>query len=168
MRQKGMKHYSEKEFADLVESQRANIYSVCYMYADSADAVADLFQECLINIWKGLANFRGESSMSTWIYRICLNTCISAARKEKKNPERVAIDLVGDVPESQSDAKQRQQLHERIRTLGPLDRAIVLLWLEDLPYDEIAAIVGISTQNVGIRLYRIRQQLKSSDNNANS
>lgn len=155
-----MKDISEKEFADLVESQRASIYSVCYMYASSPDEAADLFQECLINIWKGLAKFRGDSALATWVYRICLNTCISANRKADRKAEHVDIEIAADVADIQHDAKQAQQLHDRIRTLGPIDRAIVLLWLEDLPYDEIAAIVGISAQNVGVRLYRIRQQLK--------
>ena len=163
-----MKQISEKEFADLVESQRANIYSVCYMYATNPDDVADLFQECLINIWKGLPKFRGDSAMGTWIYRICLNTCISANRKEKKEANKVSLDSITDVAESQGDNRQQKLLRDRIRSLGPLDRAIVLLWLEDLPYDEIAEIVGISAQNVGIRLYRIKQQLKSSNNNAKS
>lgn len=163
-----MRKFSEKEFADLVESQRANIYSVCYMYATDPDEVADLFQECLINIWKGLPGFRGDSAMATWIYRICLNTCISANRKLQKEANKVPLDAVGDLSDSPADTRQQRMLRDRIRSLGPLDRAIVLLWLEDLPYDEIAEIVGISPQNVGIRLYRIKQQLKSSDNNANS
>lgn len=161
-----MKDISEKEFADLVDSQRANIYSVCYMYASSPDEAADLFQDCLINIWKGLAKFRGESALGTWVYRICLNTCISVGRKAAKKPEHIGLDIMPDVPDAQEDATQVQQLHDRIRRLGPIDRAIVLLWLEDLPYDEIAAIVGISARNVGVRLYRIRQQLKNN-NNAN-
>ncbi len=162
-----MKDISEKEFADLVDSQRANIYSVCYMYASSPDEAADLFQDCLINIWKGLAKFRGESALGTWVYRICLNTCISAGRKAAKKPEHIVLDIMPDVLDVQEDARQVQQLHDRIRRLGPIDRAIVLLWLEDLPYDEIAAIVGISARNVGVRLYRIRQQLKNN-NNANN
>lgn len=162
-----MKDISEKDFAQLVKSQRANIYSVCYMYAQDSDEVSDLFQECLINIWKGLPRFRGESGIGTWIYRICLNTCISWQRKGGKKGERVDLDLADNIPSEHHDEKQARMLHDRIRTLGPLDRAIVLLWLEDLPYEEIADIVGISVQNVGIRLYRIRQQLKSS-NNANS
>ncbi|MGM9871016.1 MAG: RNA polymerase sigma factor [Muribaculaceae bacterium] len=162
-----MKDISEKQFAELVESQRANIYSVCYMYGQNPDDVSDLFQECLINIWKGLPGFKGDSAIGTWIYRICLNTCISAGRKSKQRGDQVSLDVAGDVSSPPEDDRQAQMLHKRIRALGPLDRAIVLLWLEDLPYDEIAAIVGITAQNVGVRLYRIKQQLKSTDN-ANS
>lgn len=158
-----MKAISEKQFAELVESQRANIYSVCYMYARNHDEAADLFQECLINIWKGLPGFKGQSAISTWIYRISLNTCISAGRKSKSGPDTVPLEAARDVSSPPPDDRQAEMLHRRIRSLGPLDRAIVLLWLEDLPYDEIAEIVGISPQNVGVRLYRIRQQLKSSD-----
>jgi RNA polymerase sigma-70 factor (ECF subfamily) len=102
--------------------------------------------------------------VKTWIWRISFNTCISLGRK-KKRAERVplsmAIDLFND---SNEETRQIKQLYERIHRLQPFDRAIVLLWLEGLPYDEIGAIVGISTKNVSVRLYRIKEELKNMSN----
>ena len=106
----------------MVREHKGTIYTVCYMFSKDEEEVADLFQDILINLWKGFANFRGESSPRTWIYRVSQN---------------------------------------RISRLGPFDRAIVLLWLENLSYDEIGAIVGITAKNVSVRLVRIREQLKN-------
>ncbi len=152
----------EKEFEELVNTHKASIYSVCYMYSTDADEVSDLFQDCLVNIWQGLPGFNGKSSISTWIYRICLNTCISASRKKKKAGQRVPLEVTANLMEPTNQNEQQAKiLHDRIQKLGPLDRAIVLMWLENMPYDEIGLIVGISPKNVGVRLYRIKERLKN-------
>lgn len=152
---------SEKEFADLVKAYKSSIYSVCYMFAKDADEADDLFQEVLINLWKGMAAFRHESKLSTWIWRVSFNTCISADRKRKRNKEvRLSMDI--DLFEStgDGDTRQIQMLHRRIHRLKPFDRAIVMLWLEGISYEEIGAIVGISVKNVSVRLVRIKEMLK--------
>ena len=135
------------------------------MFSNNPEEVADLFQEILINLWKGFQQFRGESNVRTWIYRISLNTCISSERKKSRKvdtlPLTMDIDLFSD---SDEDTKQVQMLRDRINRLGPFDRAIVLLWLENLSYDEIGAIVGISAKNVSVRLVRIKEQLKKMSN----
>ena len=135
------------------------------MFSNNPEEVADLFQEILINLWKGFPQFRGESNVRTWIYRISLNTCISSERKKSRKvdtlPLTMDIDLFSD---SDEDTKQVQMLRDRINKLGPFDRAIVLLWLENLSYDEIGAIVGISAKNVSVRLVRIKEQLKNMSN----
>lgn len=135
------------------------------MFSKDSDEVADLFQEILINIWKGFEKFKGESSVRTWIWRISLNTCISFERKKSRRinpiPLSVDIDLYDD---SDSDSKQIRMLQQRIAKLGPFDRAIILLWLENLDYSEIGSIVGISEKNVSVRLVRIREQLKKMNN----
>ena len=135
------------------------------MFSNNPEEVADLFQEILINLWKGFPQFRGESNVRTWIYRVSLNTCISSERKKKRKvdalPLTMDIDLFAD---SDEDTKQVQMLRDRINKLGPFDRAIVLLWLENLSYDEIGAIVGISAKNVSVRLVRIKEQLKKMSN----
>ena len=135
------------------------------MFSNNPEEVADLFQEILINLWKGFPQFRGESNVRTWIYRISLNTCISSERKKSRKvdtlPLTMDIDLFSD---SDDDTKQVQMLRDRINKLGPFDRAIVLLWLENLSYDEIGAIVGISAKNVSVRLVRIKEQLKKMSN----
>lgn len=150
----------EQLFTDLVKQNKSTIYSVCYMFSNDKDEVEDLFQESLINLWRGLPSFKGNSQISTWVWRVTLNTCISSDRKKWRNatvPLTMDIDLFD---ESDAQSQQAQQLRDRIQRLQPFDRAIVLLWLESMSYDEIAAIVGITPKNVGVRLYRIKEQLK--------
>ncbi len=152
---------NEKEFARLIRQHKGTIYTVCYMFSKNEDEVADLYQEILVNLWKGLASFKGNSDVKTWIYRIALNTCISQERKKKRHK---AIPLSMDIhpfTDDDTDSKQIQQLNHRISRLAPFDRAIVLLWLENMSYDEIGSIVGISAKNVSVRLVRIKNQLKS-------
>ena len=152
----------ELDFAQIVREHKGTIYTVCYMFSKDEEEVADLFQDILVNLWKGFAKFRGESSMSTWIYRVSLNTCISADRKKKKRGETVPLNMnINLFADSDEDTRQVRMLRSRIGRLGPFDRAIVLLWLENLSYDEIGAIVGISAKNVSVRLVRIREQLKN-------
>lgn len=159
-----MNPISDKEFAELVKQHKTAIYSVCYMYADDEDGASDLFQECLVNIWQGLEQFKGRSSLGTWIYRVCLNTCISSTRKRRGQGSKVKLDVAADIASpSEPDGRQIAMLHQRISSLGLLDRAIVLLWLENMSYEEIGSIVGITAQNVGVRLYRIKQQLKTTN-----
>ena len=134
---------SEQQFAQLVKEQKSTIYTVCYMFSKDEDEVADLFEEVLVNLWKGFQEFQGRSNPRTWVYRVSLNTCISADRKKKRRKT---------IP---------QMLRNRIARLGPFDRAIVLLWLENMSYEEIGKVVGISTKNVSVRLFRIKEQLKN-------
>ena len=151
---------TEREFTQLVQEQKSTIYTVCYMFARDKDEAADLFQDVLINLWKGIGKFRNDSEISTWIYRVSLNTCISADRKKRKMPTTrldMNIDLFDD---DDPDSRQIQVLRQRIQRLQPLDRAIVLLWLESLSYQEIADIVGLTPKNISVRLTRIRLQLK--------
>ena len=153
---------TESEFAQIVKEHKSTIYTVCYMFSNDEDEVADLFQEVLIKLWKGIDTFDGRSDIKTWIYRVALNTCVTIDKKKQRHRKAqlsMDIDLFND---RSRDTEQARLLHRRINQLQPLDRAIVLLWLEDISYDEIAAIVGITPKNVSVRLYRIRQQLKNS------
>lgn len=152
----------ELDFAQVVREHKGTIYTVCYMFSKDEDEVADLFQDILINLWKGFSKFRGESNIRTWIYRVSLNTCISSDRKKKRKGETVPLDMnINLFDDSQEDTKQIRMLQGRISKLGPFDRAIVLLWLENLSYDEIGAIVGITAKNVSVRLFRIKEQLRN-------
>jgi RNA polymerase sigma-70 factor (ECF subfamily) len=152
----------ELDFARTVREHKGTIYTVCYMFSKDEEEVADLFQDILVNLWKGFTKFRGESSVRTWIYRVSLNTCISAERKKKRKGETVPLDMdINLFDDSVEDLKQIRMLQNRISRLGPFDRAIVLLWLENLSYDEIGAIVGITVKNVSVRLFRIKEQLRN-------
>ena len=155
----------ELDFAQIVKEHKGTIYTVCYMFSKDEDEVADLYQDILVNLWKGYPKFRGDSGAGTWIYRVSLNTCISAERKKKRKAETLPLTMdINLFADTDEDTKQIKMLRDRICKLGPFDRAIVLLWLENLSYDEIGAIVGISAKNVSVRLVRIREQLKKMSN----
>ena len=152
---------TEQKYLQLIREQRTTIYTVCYMFSKDQEEVSDLFQEVLANLWHGFKKFAGRSDAKTWVYRVALNTCISQQRKKRSRlntlPLKTSFNLFADNDE---DTRQVDQLHRSISRLQPVDRALVLLWLEDLSYEEIGQIVGISTKNVSVRLYRIKEQLK--------
>ena len=134
------------------------------MFSNDADEVADLFQEVLVKLWNGYDSFQGKSDIKTWIYRVTLNTCVTLDRKKRRR-NRAMLSMDVDYFDSQEqETAQVRILHERIARLQPLDRAIILLWLEQISYGEIGEIVGISAKNVSVRLVRIRVQLKNMSN----
>ena len=152
---------TEREFETMNREHKWTVYTVCYMFSNDPDEVADLFQETLINLWRGSGTFRGDSALSSWIWKVALNTCISFDRKKKRGPQTGPLSMDIDLFEDQdADTRQIGLLRSRISKLGPFDRALVLLWLENLSYEEIGQIVGISPKNVSVRLVRIKEQLK--------
>lgn len=155
-----MKSEKERQFEELVRQYKRTIYSVCYMFSRDTEEVNDLFQEILIRLWLGFDQFEKRSSVSTWIYRIALNTAINSDKRAKRRPQTVPLSSDID-PFDPQDAslKQVRQLHALINQLDVMDRGLVLLWLEGIGYDEIAAIMGISVANVGIKLHRIKEKL---------
>ena len=157
---------SERKFEEMVREYRGTIYTVCYMFSNDQDEVADLFQEVLINLWNSLPSFEGRSDVRSWIYRVSLNVCISLDRKKRR---RKTVPLTMDVnpyeeTETSQNSRQMDMLRRRIARLGQFDRAIILLWLENMSYEEIAAIMGITVKNVSVRLYRIKEELKNMSN----
>lgn len=155
----------EQAFITMVGKYKKTIYTVCYFFSQDEEEVKDYFQEILINLWKGFEDFRGESSLKTWIWRVSLNTCTNQERKKKRSvqtvPLSVDIDLYND---TDTHSRQIQQLYDRISRLDVFDRAIILLWLENMSYQDIANVVGISLSAVTTRLFRIKEQLKSMSN----
>ena len=155
----------EKEFTELVKEHKRTIYTVCYFYSKDAEEVNDFFQEILINLWRGFPKFRDESNPKTWVYRVSLNTCTDQMRKKKRKVETIPLSLDIDLYADESDnSKQIQQLHARINRLNMFDKAIILLWLENMSYAEIGDVIGITPANVTTRLHRIREQLKAMSN----
>lgn len=154
----------EEEFAHVVKAYKSTIYSVCYMFSSDKDEVADLFQETLIHLWLGFDKFRGESKLETWIYRVTMNTCISDNRKKKRRGERVPLTMDIDLfADQDDDTLQVKMLYDRIQKLGLADRAIVMLWLNNLSYEDIGQIMGITANNVSVKLVRIREKLKKNN-----
>lgn len=156
----------ERQFDSIIEQNGSVIKRVCYMYANDSDHFKDLYQESLINIWQGLKKFRGDSKISTWIYRTCLNTCISYFRKNGKYSDAESIDNLFMEPEDDNSEhlSNLREMYRLISKLRKLDRAIILLWLDEKPYDEIAEITGLSRNNVASRLRRIKESLAKSAN----
>ena len=155
------KEQLEADFEQMVERQRQTIYSVCYIFADERQLADDLFQETLIRLWQGFGSFEGRSTEKTWVYRVALNTCVNFDRKHKRRTDTSPLELNMDLFADEERNPAASRLHRRISKLHPFDRALILLWLEDLPYDEIAAILGITVKNVSVRLVRIREKLKT-------
>ena len=152
--------FNETDFAHLIRENKGTIYTVCYMFSKDKEEVDDLFQEALIKLWQGLATFNGKSDLKTWIYKVTLNSCISLDRKKKSRATQPLMEGIDLFDKNDADNRQTDMLHARIQRLQPFDRAIVLLWLENMSYQEIAQIVGIEVKNVSVRLYRIKEQLK--------
>lgn len=152
---------NQLEFTRMVKKYQSTIYSVCLMYGNDAEETNDLMQEALIRLWKGFDSFRGESEMKTWVWRVTMNSCINQDQKKKRRKETHDIDLGNMLQiEAEEDSKQLKILYDRIHRLQPFDRALVLLWLDGTPYEDIGSIIGISTKNVSVKLMRIKEQLK--------
>lgn len=151
----------EQEFVTLIQEYERVIYKVCYLYTTPHATLNDLYQEVVINLWKAYPKFRNECKISTWIYRIALNTCISFIRKEKNIPEIVTLSQIADrIEETDETQVMLKRLYSMINRLGQLEKSIVLLYLEDKSYEEIAEITGLTLTNVATRLSRIKDKLR--------
>ena len=155
---------SEKAFEQLIFENQAMLIKVCNIFCKTQTDKDDLFQEITINLWKGLSSFKGNSKLSTWIYRVSLNTAISKAGRKKKRlvqyrdklPESAAIGSNDD----SIDEEQIRILYKGIERLKPVEKALILLYLEEHSYSEIADIMGISEKNAGVKLHRIKRKLE--------
>jgi RNA polymerase sigma factor (sigma-70 family) len=151
----------EESFLIDIQNNQNIIYKVCNLYRDNREDQEDLFQEIVYQLWKSYPGFKGESKLSTWIYRIALNTAIAAYRKPK-----IAItypDELPDVVQYNSDTNSsanEERMFNALRILTDAEKAVISLYLEDFSYQEIAAITGLTESNVGVRLNRIKNKLK--------
>jgi len=156
----------EKSFIELVKENERLIYKVCSIYVTDEFPLADLYQEVVFNLWKGFSKFRNECSVSTWMYRVALNTCITGMRKELKRPQQVSIlDFKENLIEPESMEENIREMYQLIYRLKTLERAIILLYLEEKSYQEIADITGLTLNNVAIKLKRIKEKLKKMSEN---
>ncbi len=153
---------TEKEFLSVIREYERVIYKVCYLYTTKNAPFGDLYQEVVLNIWRAYPRFRQECKISTWIYRIALNTCISFIRKERNIPEFVALTQEAEhmFEENDPQAEMLKQLYLMINKLGQLDKSIVLLYLEDKSYEDISEITGLTVTNVATKLSRIKEKLR--------
>ena len=134
------------------------------MYCDLPEARRDLFQEIVLQLWRAFGSFKGQSRISTWMYRVALNTAISSFRKQKRKPEQYAIsERELNIPYQDVDPEKEEKkrfLYQAINQLSEVEKAIIMLHLEDHSYEEIGQIIGITSTHVGVKLNRIKGKLK--------
>lgn len=152
----------EKEFLTTIHKYQNIIYKVCKLYRDSKEDQEDLFQETVYQLWKSYPTFKGEAKVSSWIYRVALNTAIAVYRKKNK----LSVDYFETFPETihptagQAVSENEERLFGALKVLNDAEKAVISLYLEGFTYEEMAAITGISESNVGVRLNRIKNKLK--------
>lgn len=156
----------EETFLELVRENDARLRRLCRLYASGAHAEEDLYQDILVQLWRSLPSFRGEARASTWLYRVALNTALMHRRTSRSRPE-VPLESAHEPratdmpPDERVDARRRRErLYAAIARLGEVDRAIVMLHLEGHSHREIGEVLGISENNTGVKLHRIRKRLE--------
>lgn len=163
-----MKDISLKnKFIADVELNRKIIYKICHFYSNGVNDFNDLYQEVLFQLWKSYPFYHGNAKLSTWIYKVSLNTVLQAIRKEKNKPQFNLITHTHyDIPDfiDEHDRENLDKLRQLIQILSDLDKAIITLYLDEFPYDDIANIIGISKTNVATKINRIKEKLKSMSN----
>ena len=154
---------SEKAFISLLNEHQKIIYKVCNLYMDMHSDREDLFQEITLQAWKAYGNFRGDAKFSTWLYRVALNTAITFFRKDKRKPDTYLTDTLPDTGNEPYDPIEEQvrAMYAAIGELSKIDKAIVMLYLEDYSYQEIGDMMGISANNVAVKMNRIKTKLKA-------
>jgi RNA polymerase sigma-70 factor (ECF subfamily) len=154
----------EKKFISLINEHQGLIHKVCIIYENDPDVRDDLFQEIVLQLWKSFPSFRGESKITTWMYRIALNTAISGYRKQSryvKTEDLRELHLnISDAGGSEGYDEEFQNLHGAIRQLTEIERAMIMMALEEIPYEENADAIGITQNNVRVRMNRIREKLR--------
>ncbi|SBV96213.1 sigma-70 family RNA polymerase sigma factor [uncultured Dysgonomonas sp.] len=150
------------QFLEMIRQNEGIIYKVTSFYTDMEHPLGDLYQEVVLNLWKAFPSFRGDSKYSTWIYRIALNTCVSFYRRSKKDISYVDISM--DIPDVVDNNEEIQELYKLINRLGKIERALVLLYLDDKSYKEIAEITGLTVTNVATKISRIKDKLRDMSN----
>lgn len=156
-----------QHFIGLTREHHNTIVRIAGYYESDPHRQEDLYQEIVYQLWSSFGDFRGEAKFSTWLYRVAVNTSISHLRKKKQQPGwKFWQDGNRELPAGPKtdpvvQNEQKQLLYEHIAELDELDRTLVLLYLEDLEYQTIAEITGLTQSNVGVRLHRVRQKLKT-------
>jgi RNA polymerase sigma factor (sigma-70 family) len=150
----------QNAFLKLLDANQGIIFKVCKMYRDTKQDQEDLFQEIVFQLWKAFPSFRNESKASTWMYRISINTAIAVFRKQ-----RVYLQDVTEIPEwshpvDPEQSENEERMFEALRKLNNAERAVISLFLEDYSYAEISEITGLTENNIGVQLHRIKNKLK--------
>ncbi len=154
---------SEDFYTSSILPFAAIVIKICRAYTDTQEDFEDYYQEVCLQIWKSRNNFQGQSEWSTWVYRLSLNVSMTLLKKQKKNRQHLSS---GTLPLETSDEapvvadESLEQLYAAIRQLSEVDRGVILLYLEEKSYKEIAEIIGTNPNNIGVRIKRIKEKLK--------
>ncbi|HEY4325394.1 MAG TPA: sigma-70 family RNA polymerase sigma factor [Mucilaginibacter sp.] len=154
-------------FIDLIKQYQPIIHKICYMYADTQANRADLYQEILVQVWRGFPKFRGDAKFSTWLYQVALNTAIAGLRKEKRSPvmygsEDSLPEMVDTHPEN---AEQLELLYAAVNQLNDIEKALVMLYLDGKTYEEMENIMGIPNGALRVKMTRIKEKLRAITKN---
>ncbi|WP_301347552.1 RNA polymerase sigma factor [uncultured Muribaculum sp.] len=149
----------------MVRRHEKIIFSVCFFYANNDVPFDDIKQEVLISLFKGYRHFRNECSEATWVYKVCINTCLFSLRRLSPKIKTLSLDEIPVIHfQNENDNEYREKiewLYALIAQLNPMDKALILMWLDELSYDDIASNMGIPRNTVASRLYRIKEKLSS-------
>lgn len=155
---------TEKEFLELVDAHQAMIHKVCHLYCHNPVDRDDLFQEIVIQLWKAWPGFRKASKFSTWLYRIALNTAISGMRRKKNHMVYMEPGQFGTSIRDESDSAETEEklalLYQAIRQLSELERAMIMLYLEDKSYEEMEDILGVNQNSLRVKMNRAKEKLR--------
>ncbi len=154
----------EREFLEIIKNNQGIIHKVCNIYCDDQDDRDDLFQEIVAQLWKSYPSFRKESKFSTWMYRVALNTAITSFKKTKRRPDQSRLTYENfQIKDENYDTETEDNiklLHRAVSQLTGVEKSIILLFLEDKKYEEIAEITGITQNYVRVKMNRIKKKLK--------
>jgi RNA polymerase sigma-70 factor, ECF subfamily len=155
----------EQEFLQLINQNQGIVRKVCHLYGRNENDKDDLYQEIIIQLWKAFSSFRGEAKFSTWMYRIALNTAISNLRKQTK---KVVLSFPEFIPHENAYTNEEKikeekltEMYAAISRLTEVEKAIVMLYLEDKSYEEMEEILGISNGTLRVKMNRIKEKLRS-------
>jgi RNA polymerase sigma factor (sigma-70 family) len=155
---------AEKEFEKYIREYETMIHKVCRMYACTAADRQDLFQDIVIQLWRAFPGFKGKAKFSTWMYRVAINTAITGLRKQRKfivsYEDEVLALHISDESSSQQTEERLKEMYKAIEQLNEIEKAIVMLYMEDRTYEEMEDILGISQGNLRVKMNRIREKLR--------
>lgn len=151
------KSSQEGIFTALLAREDANINRICFSYANSAIEFEDLRQDAIINIWRGMKSFRGESSESTWVYRVTINSCLSTIRKQSRHKHEDLEQLYSLIDAEDEEREAIEQMHNIISSLGREEKAIIMMWLDEMSYNDIATAMGMNRNTVATKIRRIKE-----------
>lgn len=154
----------QQQFLQLVNQHKAILYKIARIYQEDEDDRNDLVQEMTLQLWQAFGSFRGDSKFSTWMYRVALNTAIAFFKKEKRRPDAIPLDVNIEHPVESSDMGEKEEqlavFYKAVQQLSKVEKALVYLYMENQPYHEIAASLGITEVNVRVRLTRVKEKLR--------